>query len=95
MYFTPVPCLPSHVRLQATESVWHFFVMLARQLIDPSHTSVEEALAAFDAEAGPRSSQALGRGTHLLGRGTHLLCHRPKYPSLGKTGWSYAAELGF
>lgn len=44
---------------------------LAQQLTDPGHASLDEAVAAFDAEASPRSSQALSRGTHLL-----ALCHQ-------------------
>lgn len=44
---------------------------LAQQLMDPSHATLDEAVIAFDAEAGPRSTQALSRGTHLMS-----LCHQ-------------------
>ena len=57
---------------------------LAQQLTDPSHATLDQAVAAFDEEAGPRSSQAVIRGTKLL-----ELCHQQ-----GIRYWLVRAFLG-
>ena len=44
---------------------------LAKELTDPSHATLNQAIAAFDAETGPRSSQALNKGSKLL-----AICHQ-------------------
>ena len=57
---------------------------LAQQLTDPRHATLHQAVAAFDAESGPRSSQAVTRGSKLL-----ELCHQQ-----GIRYWLVRAFLG-
>ena len=53
---------------------------LAQQLVSPKHSSLDEVIAAYDAESGPRSTTAVQGGRRMVGT-----CHRQ--------GWQYRLTL--